>query len=142
MILDEAMGSHAVGLMPSLGTRWAAHATSTGKVLLAHLSEDQLAARLPRRLARFTPHTIVDRARLRRELRSVRARGYAVCDEELEPDLVTVGAAVRSAAGVVAAISVGGPRSRLVPPAVAALARRVPRAAAAVSERLGWRASP
>lgn len=137
MILDEAMGSHAVGLVPSLGTRWAAHATSTGKVLLAHLPEDVLAARLPRRLERFTPRTLVDPAALRRELRRVRARGTATCVEELEPGLVTIGAPVRSAAGVVAALSVGGPKSRLGPPAVAALARRLPEAADAVSERLG-----
>jgi DNA-binding IclR family transcriptional regulator len=138
MILDEAMGSHAVGLVPSLGTRWAAHATSTGKVLLAHLPEDVLAARLPRRLTRFTPRTIVEPAALLRELGRVRARGTSTCVEELEPGLVTVGAPVRSAAGVVAALSVGGPKSRLAPAAVAALARRLPAAAEAVSARLGW----
>lgn len=137
MILDEAMGSHAVGLVPSLGTRWAAHATSTGKVLLAHLPEDVLAARLPRKLERFTPKTIVDRAALQRELARVRERGVATCVEELEPELVTVGAPIRSAAGVVAALSVGGPKGRLAPAAVMALARRLPRAADAVSERLG-----
>jgi DNA-binding IclR family transcriptional regulator len=136
-ILDEAMGSHAVGLVPSVGTRWAAHATSTGKVLLAHLPEDALGARLPRRLARFTPRTIVDRAALKKELRLVRERGVATCVEELEPGLVTIGAPVRSAAGVVAALSVGGPRSRLGPTAIAMLAKRLPLAADAVSERLG-----
>lgn len=142
MILDEAMGSHAVGLVPSLGTRWAAHATSTGKVLLAHLPEDVLAARLPRRLARFTPRTVVAPAALLRELARVRARGTATCVEELEPELVTVGAPVRSAAGVIAALSVGGPKSRLSPVAIAALARRLPAAADAVSERLGWQKEP
>lgn len=137
MILDEAMGSHAVGLVPSLGTRWAAHATSTGKVLLAHLPDDVLAGRLPKRLVRFTPRTIVDPVALRRELVRVRRRGTATCVEELEPELVTIGAPVRSAAGVVAALSVGGPRSRLAPAVVAALARRLPAAADSISERLG-----
>src|SRR5262249_22134948 len=39
LILDEAVGGHVIGALPSVGTRWPAHATSTGKVLLAHLPE-------------------------------------------------------------------------------------------------------
>src|SRR3970282_1195809 len=39
LILDEVHGHHLVGSTPSIGTRWPAHATSTGKVLLAHLPE-------------------------------------------------------------------------------------------------------
>ncbi len=31
-ILDEVMGRHLIGATPSIGTRWPAHATSTGKV--------------------------------------------------------------------------------------------------------------
>jgi DNA-binding IclR family transcriptional regulator len=42
---------------------------------------------------------------------------------------------------VVAAISVGGPRVRLNPDVVAGIARRLPEAAAEISERLGWRGS-
>jgi DNA-binding IclR family transcriptional regulator len=35
LILDEVQGDHLIGTSPSIGTRWPAHATSTGKVLLA-----------------------------------------------------------------------------------------------------------
>src|SRR5438093_174230 len=72
LILDEVVGSHVLAAMPSLGTRWPAHATSTGKVLLAHLPEAERWARLGRRLDGFTPRTIVDRAALARELSRVR----------------------------------------------------------------------
>src|SRR5262249_55245314 len=124
----------------SLGTRWPAHATSTGKVLLAYLPEADLSAWLGRRLDAWTARTIVEPGALVRELARVRARGYATCVEELEPGFVAVGAPVRSAAGaVVAAISVGGPKSRLSPATVRAIARRLPPAADQISERLGWR---
>ena len=36
LILDEVLGEHWVGATPSVGTSWAIHVTSTGKVLLAH----------------------------------------------------------------------------------------------------------
>ena len=111
MILDEAMGGRVVGTVPSLGTRWPAHATSTGKVLLAYRSNGHTHARP---LPGFTPRTIVDPAALARELARVRRRGYAVSAEELEPGFVAVGAPVHAADGtVVAAIGVGGPKTRL-----------------------------
>ena len=51
LILDEATGGHMVGARPSLGTSWPAHATSTGKVLLAHLEGERRAAALRRLVA-------------------------------------------------------------------------------------------
>ena len=140
LILEEAMGSYVLGSMPSIGTRWPAHATSTGKTILAFLSEEERNRSLPRVLSGVTPRTLADRAALERDLARVRERGYALSQEELEPGFVAVGAPVHSAEGrVVAAISVGGPRVRLTPETVTAIARRLPAAAAQISERLGFR---
>jgi DNA-binding IclR family transcriptional regulator len=141
LILDETTGGHVIGAMPSLGTRWPAHATSTGKVLLAGLSNAELDERLSGRLDACTPRTIVDPAAFRREIERVRLNGYAVASEELEMGFVAVGAPVRSVDGeVVAAISVGGPKSRFTAAMIAEIAAKVPSAADAVSESLGWRA--
>jgi DNA-binding IclR family transcriptional regulator len=140
LILDEVLGQHVIGAMPSLGTRWAAHATSTGKVLLAGLPEEDLEVRLAPALMRFTARTVVDKASLRRELGRARDQGFATTVEELEPGYVAVAAPVRSAGGtVVAALSVGGPRSRLTPAYVADIARKLKLAGDSVSERLGWK---
>jgi IclR family acetate operon transcriptional repressor len=140
LILDEVVGGHVIAAMPSRGTRWPAHATSTGKVLLAALSPGELEARLPPGLPAHTARTITDRAALGRELARVRARGYATAIEELEPGFVAVGAPVRGPAGeVVGAISVGGPRSRFPARVLAAIGGRLPAAAREISERLGAR---
>ncbi len=141
LILDEAVGGHMLGAVPSTGTRWPAHATSTGKVLLAGLPDSERDTLLPEALPAITPKTITDHQAFRRELVRVRERGYAVATEELEPGFVAVGAPVRSADGrVVAALGIGGPRTRLTPRRVAELARQLPPAAARVSARLGHRA--
>jgi DNA-binding IclR family transcriptional regulator len=140
LILDELVGGHMVGAMPSMGTRWPAHATSTGKVVWAHLPPMELESRLLRRLPQFTPRTICDPVLLRRELDRVRARGYATAVEELEPGFVAVGTGVFDAEGaIVAAISVGGPRSRFTPAAIMAIAAKLPAAGREISERLGHR---
>ena len=138
LILDEVMGSHRVGTTPSLGTRWPAHATSTGKVLLAALSDDGLDALLKPPLAALTPRTITELKALRRELQRVRERGYATGIEELEPGYMAVAVPVVARDGqVVAAVGIGGPRVRLDPERLAAIAKTLPRHAARISERLG-----
>jgi IclR family acetate operon transcriptional repressor len=138
LILDEAVGDYVVGSMPSLGTRWPAHATSTGKVLLAHLPRPVLDHLLAEPLLRATPRTITDAAALRRELARVRERGWSLAAEELEPGFAAVGVPVRGPGGeVIAAISVGGPRGRVNQRRVKELAALLPPAAGRITAQLG-----
>jgi IclR family transcriptional regulator, acetate operon repressor len=139
LILDEVSGSHVVGNIQSLGTRWPLHATSTGKVLLAHMSEQQLEALLAAGLPRLTARTITAPDALMRDLEQVRRQGYAIVVEELEDGFVAIGAPVRNFTGeVIAAISVGGPAMRLTAKRLPELAGYVCRAAAQISQRLGF----
>ena len=138
LILDEVAGPSLIGTAPSIGTRWPAYATSTGKVLLSELEESDRSRRLPRRLTRITDRTITDRAALERELAKVRSRGFATAVEELEQGYVAIAAPVRDHDGrIVAGISVGGPSARLTSARIASIAPEVRKAAADVSRRLG-----
>jgi DNA-binding IclR family transcriptional regulator len=140
LILDEVVGSHLIGTTPSVGTRWPAHATATGKVLLAELGEEELALFLAESLAALTPRTVTDPAALRRELLRVRERGHATNVEELETGYMAVAVPVRAQGGrVVAALSIGGPRLRLGPERLAETAKLLAPAAGRISERLGHR---
>ena len=93
-----------------VGSRLPAHCSSMGRVLLAGLSEDQLEQRLATMtLMPYTPNTITDQEELRRVLSQVRAQGWCLVREELEPGLVSVAAPIRDLNGkVVAAINVSG----------------------------------
>ncbi len=103
----------SVGL--SVGSRLPAYCTAMGRVLLAYSAEGDLDAYLQRvPLARQTPHTITEVAVLRRELRQVRAAGYAVVDQELELGLRSIAVPVRQPDGrAVAAINVGAQAARV-----------------------------
>jgi DNA-binding IclR family transcriptional regulator len=153
LILDEVRGRFLLGSSPEVGTRWPAHATSTGKMLLAAARYDADGGPVARhdtrhdahqkRLERRTASTITTRAALDRELAEAWRRGYAIADEELEVGFVAIGAPVRDAHGrVVAAISVGGPKSRVHGSRIAQLTRRVRAGADAISRRLGAPAPP
>jgi IclR family pca regulon transcriptional regulator len=91
-----------------IGTRFPALRTSQGKVLLAALDGDRLAAALAGAshsgLPLFLPR---DPATVEEELRMVRARGWALADEELAPGIRSVAVPVRDGGGIVrAAINV------------------------------------
>ena len=90
------------------------HVSSTGKVLLAHLSDSERDALLQEPLERFTEHTISDPQALREQLSVIREQGFATGFEELEIGLNAVGAPIRDHTGnVIAAVSTAGPTYRL-----------------------------
>ncbi|KQX88361.1 IclR family transcriptional regulator C-terminal domain-containing protein [Streptomyces clavifer] len=118
------------------GTRFPAHATSMGRVLLAGLPRDERAERLGRTALRaLTPHTLTDPAELAAVLDQVDREGHALADGELEEGLRSLAVPVRDVTGApVAALNVAMHVSRRT---VAACLREVLpelRAAAALIE--------
>jgi DNA-binding IclR family transcriptional regulator len=127
---------YLIGATNWLGRSVPLHCSAIGKVLLAFGA----ATLPPGRLERRTEHTITSRAALETELETVRQRGYAVIDGELEPGLVAVAAPVfRDGGAVVAALSVSGPGTRLTPPRIADVAAACMTQASGLSEVLGHR---
>ena len=98
----------------NIGTRFPAHPTSMGRVLLAGLPPERLDAYLEQTaLPAYTVRTITSPAALRIEVERVRARGWAMVDQEFEEGLRSMAAPVRDAAGqVVAAINLSFHASR------------------------------
>jgi IclR family pca regulon transcriptional regulator len=93
-----------IALRVDIGTRFPAAQTSQGKVLLAALSPDELAETLalPSR-AGLPPYIGRTAEQLRDELTEIRARGWALADEELAPGVRSVAAPVRDGTGTVRA---------------------------------------
>ena len=97
-----------VTLSVSIGTRFPALQTSLGKVLLAALSDDEVEEVLaqPSRSG-VVPAWVPDRQERKAVLREVRARGWALSDEQLARGIRSVAAPLRDGAGrVVAAMNV------------------------------------
>jgi len=98
-----------------VGIRLPAFCTSMGRVLLAHLSPEELEAVLPKvEFTRFTEKTITSVEKLRHALTTVRREGYAIIDQELELGLRSIAVPLISPVGrVVAAIDVGAHGQRV-----------------------------
>jgi DNA-binding IclR family transcriptional regulator len=108
--IEQVPGPGIIKHLAPLGRRNPAHASATGKTLLAFAPQHELQEVLDRGLYRLTDRTIVDSAILIQELARVRRDGYALNNEEMVNELVAFAAPVFDHRGrVVAAVSVSAP---------------------------------
>jgi len=110
MIVDKVEKADLARIDMDIGVRYPAHSTALGKILLAHLPENQLSSLFDHyRLAKTSPNTIDTKVRLLSELEIARKQGYATSDGELFLGIRAVAAPIFDATGgVPAAVSVTG----------------------------------
>jgi len=133
--IDFVPGPSSVQGIAQIGRPSVAHATATGKVMLAFTE-----AELPDApLEAYTASTIVDRTELRAVLERARERGWAESLGEREDDLNAIAAPVRDDRGGLAAIvGLQGPAFRFDAAAMQAALVPLRARADAVSVQLGW----
>lgn len=111
----------------TVGSRLPAWATSSGRVILASLSDEEISSHLRSAdLRQMTERTICGRTALHEELARVATQGWSVVDQELAPGLCSVAAPIHSTEGGVAgavnisipaaSYSVEGLQKDLLPP--------------------------
>lgn len=106
--------SHMLNLNSRVGALSPLHCTSLGKVLLAYMDEAEIMGFLKRDLEKFTPETIVDKAKLLETCEQIRKKGYAVNLGEFEEGVSSVAVPVRDIHGtVIAAVNVALPSVRM-----------------------------
>ena len=139
--LDKVEGPQPVRIASAIGDTNPAYCTGVGKVLLAHLKEEELDAYLQTvDLKRFTPNTICDPEDLKQHLKQIVERGYAIDDCEHEGEVRCVAAPLRDITGqVIASISLSGPEFRIVREKIEEeFIPAVKETAAKISRRLGY----
>jgi IclR family pca regulon transcriptional regulator len=104
-----------VRLEAHVGSRFPAHATSTGRVLLAGLSPDRLQRYFGgARFDALTERTVTDPARLRQLIEDCRRNGYAAVEDELAYGVVALAVPVLDQRGrVVAALNTSSHSRRI-----------------------------
>ncbi|MDN6327969.1 MAG: IclR family transcriptional regulator [Brachybacterium sp.] len=136
----QAQGRRTVALHNWVGNRTVLHATSSGKMLMAHLPTSALETVLEAPRERFTAATITSADVLRRQFAEARERGWAEAVEEFEVGLNAAATPIRGPEGdVIAAVSVAGPAYRLAADELPRVAEALQRAAEEISRRLGHR---
>jgi DNA-binding IclR family transcriptional regulator len=136
VVVERLSTPSAVGLVSQVGGGLPLHCSAVGKVLLAHGDGALFDAVVERGLDRYTPQTVTDPVRLRRELGDCRRTGTAIVRGELTAGADSVATRIMDVEGrVVAALSV------VVRTGSVSLTAAVPSVVTSglgISRRLGW----
>ncbi|WP_149831339.1 IclR family transcriptional regulator [Streptomyces tailanensis] len=137
--LYQVRGPGAITAHNWVGQLTPLHATSSGKILLAHMSTKERAALLSAAsMKKVAPRTITAKTKLEKNLAEARERGYAFTLEELEVGLHALAAPVRNRDGeVIAALSASGPGYRLTEQRLHELSPILLKGAEEISHRMG-----
>ena len=110
MIVDKVEQPELSMLDMDIGVRYPVHTTALGKILIAHMPEDELTSLFDKySAAKFFRQSVETRANLMRELATVKKQGYAISNGELFLGVRAIAAPIFDSAGTVrAAVSVAG----------------------------------
>jgi IclR family KDG regulon transcriptional repressor len=134
--IEKIDGLEPVVAYSRLGGGGPLHCSASGKAILAFAPDDVI-ARVGKSLRRFTPNTIVDPARLAREIQTIRRQGYAVTRGEWHEAMSGIAAPIFARQNVVfAAVGVFGLLSRMNQPRLRKYAPLVIETAQAISREI------
>ena len=140
--IEKIDSLRTIRMYSRVGRRGPVYCTGIGKALLAFQPAHKIEEIIAAGLTAHTEHTITDPDTLRRHLSDIRARGYAVDNEEIEIGLRCIAAPIRDHSGnVIASISVAGPSQRLPKDRLISFAPDVIGTADTISRQLGFRES-
>lgn len=126
-------------LLSDIGKRNPVSCTSSGKVLLAFQKDDVIKAVIEAGLPQFGPNSVTDEVLFRKQLHTVKHKGYSVCINEMHDDVVSIASPIRDFTGeVVAAISIVGTNERIDDKKIELLTQDIIAAGEEISERLGY----
>lgn len=112
--IDSIESTRALRVVNRLGRSMPAHCTSTGKALLATLSEAELLAVYPdEELVQLTRHSIASRSELIAALAQINRRGFATSQEESEEGVQSLAVALRAVRSPRLALCASVPVSRM-----------------------------
>jgi len=115
LFIARAEAEHIVSTGVRIGARLPAYCSATGRVLLSQFPDQEILRRIGRKpLARRTSRTLTKPSEVLAEVRSVREKGYAVSDEELELGLRALAVPVTGANHeIIGAVSVSAASARV-----------------------------
>ena len=143
IVMDRVQNQNIDLLAQRVGLNLPMHTTSVGKILLAHLPEEERDRILKStRFEKFTAATVVDRKVIKKNLASIREKGFATDEGETHEDLNCIAAPIKDASGeVIAAINLMDERSRTGAEKVRQLSDYLKGKAFFISRQLGFRST-
>ncbi|EKN66396.1 IclR family transcriptional regulator [Neobacillus bataviensis LMG 21833] len=138
--VEKMDGPRALRIYSQIGKRAPIHCTGVGKSILAFQEEKEIERLLSNAdIKQFTNYTMTDKELIKKHLQTIRERGYAIDDEEIELGLKCVAAPIFNHHGkVIGSISCASPKMRLDDSKLSKVITEIKQAATEISEGLGY----
>jgi DNA-binding IclR family transcriptional regulator len=138
--VDVMVNATTLRVAPPRGRANALHCSAASKAIVAWLAEDRCRELIgPEPFRAFTAKTIRNFSHLSADLRAIRARGYAISDEEVYEGAKGVAVPIFDERGAVCgSLAIAGPRHRLDDEKVRKAAHLLRREARTLSSALGF----
>ena len=139
VFIAKRSSSSIIQVVQALGSRFPAHATGSGKVMLAYLPETEIDEIYPdEKLPALTGNTITTKTKLKKELTKIYTCGFAFDNEESVKEIWAVAACIHSQNGrSIAASSIVVPKFRLTEELETKCRELITEAAVEIGLRLG-----
>lgn len=140
--IDKIDSKRNIKLAAGVGTRNFIHSTANGKILVSGFSDEKIMELL--KIAgtpKLTESTITDMDKFIEEVRSVKKKGYAIDDQENEPEVCCVAAPIMDyRKKVVGSLSISGISSTMTSESIDRIFKnQVIETAKGISKELGYR---
>jgi DNA-binding IclR family transcriptional regulator len=115
--IEKSLSPNAIRMDPPIGAFRPFNSTAIGKCMLAGKSDEEIEKLFKgNHFVKSTPHSLVDPEEIKKEIRIVREKGYALDREEYEEGAMCVGAPIKNFENyIIAAIAIAGPTTRMIP---------------------------
>lgn len=142
VVLDLIHGRTVIEFGTRPGTELAVHATAHGKVWLAYGGDELFRRTIATVLKSWTPSTIVEPEALRREVKTVGERGWAVAPDELITAVNALAAPIFDHDNrIVGSLAIVGATQFIPAIPMPEQVEEVVATARRISERIGWRSN-
>jgi DNA-binding IclR family transcriptional regulator len=140
LYVEKVECSQPIRIVHAVGKRNPLHCTGVGKILLSGMPAEEVERVISEKgLKPYTPNTITERSRLLEEIETIRSRGVAYDNEELDMGIRCVAAPIFDRNGNMAgALSISGPIQRFTPEKISRVEAQVRAAAGEISLNLGF----
>jgi DNA-binding IclR family transcriptional regulator len=136
--LQKAEARYSVPALSQIGNRNPAFCTGTGKAILAYQKEE-IIAEIAADLHVYGPNSITDPEQFKRHLKMVKEQGYAICVDEIDTGITSIGVPVRNYTGkVIAAVSIVGATERIHHKNMPLMIQKLKEAGLELSRKLGY----
>lgn len=139
--VDKVEADNTIQMVSNIGKRSPVYCTAVGKAILAQLPEEEVEKIWnTSKIERLTEHTIIKLEDMKRELKTVKEKGYAIDNEENEIGVRCIGAPIFNRFGEVeGAISISGPTLRVTEEKLEEFSREIIKYSCLISKELGYK---